>query len=99
MEHVTWNIMTGSRSTCLIFMRALILGHQEMGTHIYQPVFELVLKLNSPVKNLFFELCTVPFKKYKMYIQLRFKMRTRFVSRVFIFPKTPNSIFTYQKSS
>ena len=39
--------------------RALILGHHGTGTQISQHTFELFLKLNSPVHNLLFLLCTV----------------------------------------
>ena len=32
--------------------RALTLGHHKLGTHIYQPFFELFKKFISPVNNL-----------------------------------------------
>ena len=64
--------------------RALILGNHKMGTQIYQPIFELFLKLSSPVQNLLFEFFTGIFIYiYIRYPQLRFKMRARFVSSGF----------------
>ena len=42
---------------CTFSMRTLILGHHEMVTQMYQPIFKLFLKLNRPVHNLLFELC------------------------------------------
>ena len=38
--------------------RALILGHHKIGMQISQPIFEFLLKLNSPVQNLLSEFCT-----------------------------------------
>ena len=62
-------------------IRALILGHHEMGMQISQPILN-TFELNSPEQNLLFELFTVIFL-YQMYIQLRFKRRACFVSSVF----------------
>ena len=62
---------------------------------ISQPIFQLFLKLNIPVHNLLFELCTGLFL-YPMCLQLRFKMRAHFVSSVlFICPKNQFSILKF----
>ena len=63
---------------------ALIQGHHKTGTKFSQPIYQLFLKLNSSVQNLLFQLCNGIFL-YKMCSHLRFKIRTRFVSSVFIF--------------
>ena len=70
--------------------RALILGHHKTDMQIYQPIFQLFLKLNIPVHNLLFELYTVLFL-YKIYLQFCFKMCAHFVSTLLYLSK--NSIF------
>ena len=41
---------------------SLILGHQKIGTEIYQLFSNYFMKWNRPVQNLHFELCTGIFK-------------------------------------
>ena len=66
---------------------------------MYQPIFELFLKFNGPVHNLLFELCTGQKQFNEIYLQLRFKMRARFVSSVFcIFPKLHFPFFNIKKA-